>query len=127
MAATTHMDYYGTDDPSSYEKGGHSGFGIASFVIACLAGMFELAVIVYAGLLQTTTPGGMDENSPQVIVIGLAAIGGMALDLLAIGLGVAGLFQRGRSKTFAVLGVVLGTVILLGMIGLIVLGIAMGS
>jgi hypothetical protein len=136
MASTTHMDYYATpthkdyydsDDPSRNVKRGQSGFGIASFVIACLAGMFELAVIVYAGILQTSTPGGMDENSPQAIVIGLAAIGGMAIDLLAIGLGIAGLFQRGRGKTFAVLGVVLGTVILLGMIGLIILGLAMGG
>jgi hypothetical protein len=25
MASITHMDYHATDDPSSHEKGGHSG------------------------------------------------------------------------------------------------------
>ena len=123
------MNYYqapdADDDDDDDEEPEHSGFGIASFVITCLAGLLEFAVLAYAGLLETATPEGIDEDSIQAMAIGLIMFGGLAVDLLGIGLGIAGLFQSYHRKTFAVLGVVIGGVVLIGVVGLIAVGLAM--
>ena len=102
----------------------HSGLGVASLVLGLAVGLLEFICIVIAGVLQASTPGGVDENSPVAIATGLVIIGGMFLGLCGIGLGVAGLFQQ-RKKLFAVLGVVVGSLVMLCMGGLFVLGMMM--
>jgi len=103
----------------------HSGLGIASFIMALGMGVLEFVLFIAAGIMETRTPGGIDENSPAAIVLGLALIGGLLLDMLAVGLGIAGLLQPRRKKVFAILGVIIGTMILLGVIGLIGLGMSL--
>jgi hypothetical protein len=75
-----------------------------------------------AGYLELQTPGGMNEESPTAIVLGLLVIGVGLLVLLGLGLGIAGLFQSDRRKVFSVLGVVINAAIVAGTIGLMVLG-----
>ena len=91
----------------------HSGMGIASLILSIAATLSLLVVATIASVAQTR-PGGLDENSPAAIVLGLVAVLlGMA-QLLALGLGIAGLVQPGRNKTFGIIGTVFSCVYLLG-------------
>lgn len=112
---------YGGFSDREHDSLKHSGLGIASLAIGLAVGLLEFVCIVIAGVLQASTPGGFDENSPLAIVIGVVFIGGLAFGLFGIGLGIAGLFQQ-RKKLFAVLGVVVGSLVMLGIGGLCVLG-----
>ena len=103
----------------------HSGVGIASFIIAIVAGMTAFSLIVIAGVMEATTPGGMDEDAPQVILVGLGIFGAVALGMLGAGLGVAGLVQTDRLRTFAVLGLIFNMLVVLGLGGLVVIGLTM--
>jgi hypothetical protein len=100
----------------------HSGLGIASTVLSVLIGIAIFALVVIAGVLHTTTPGGLTETSPAAIIVGLGIIGGIILDIVALGLGIAGLTQQNRQKIFPILGTLFSSLTLLGTIGLIVLG-----
>ncbi len=117
-------NYY--TESEEYHVSKHSGFGIASFIIALAAGALECVLIVIAGILETMTPGGVDEDSPVAMLLGLVVIGGILINLLGIIFGIVGLFQRDRKKPFAVLGVVIGSLVLLGMLLVIVIGLVMG-
>jgi hypothetical protein len=100
----------------------HSGLGIASFVIALGVALFEFVAVVAAGVIEVSNPGGMDEESPQAIVIGLCVCGGLFLDIIAIVLGFAALFQSETKKLFAILGLVFAFAVLLGVVLLMILG-----
>jgi hypothetical protein len=101
----------------------HSGIGIASFVISIVAGVAILIVFAIAGILEATTPGGMDEKSAAAILTGLCIIALILVDIVALGLGLAGLFQRDRKKLFAILGTVFSFATVACTIVLIVLGL----
>ena len=75
--------------------------------------------------MEATTPGGMDEDAPLVILVGLGIVGAVALGMLGAGLGVAGLVQTHRLRTFAVLGLVFNMLVVLGLVGLIAIGLSM--
>lgn len=100
----------------------HSGIGIASFVISILAGILIFIVLGIAGSLEASTPGGMDENSTEAVMVGLAIIGLLFLNVLSVGLGIGGLLQKERKKIFAILGTVFSSFLILSVIGLMVLG-----
>lgn len=103
----------------------HAGMGIASFVLSIPVGILLFLVFVIAGVLETATPGGINEESPVAVIVGLCMLGLLGLDIVAVGLGIAGLFQGYRRRLFAVLGLVfsaaigLGTLLLIG-VGLLV-------
>ena len=103
----------------------HSGMGIAAFVISLVAGLAMLLLFAVAGMLETATPGGMDEESPQAILIGAGMVALLAAELVAGGLGLAGLLQRDRRKAFAVLGLVFAGGGFLLTVLLLVIGSAM--
>jgi hypothetical protein len=104
----------------------HSGFGIASFLIAIAVGLFEFTIFVVAGVLEASQPGGMDENSPEAVLLGLAMFGGVMAAAFGGALAIAGLCQAHRSKVFAILGLILNAAVGLGVLGLIVIGLMMG-
>jgi len=83
----------------------HSGLGIASFVTAIIAMVLMFLLVVVAGVLTHATPGGLDPKAPLTIAIGFGILLFALTALVALVLGVVGLFQRDRQKTFAVLGV----------------------
>jgi hypothetical protein len=103
----------------------HSMLGIASFVLSLLTGFALFALIVVAGVLETTTPGGLDENSPVAVIVGLFLFAGVGVEVVAIGLGIAGMFQKNCKIVFAILGTVFSALALLGVVGIIVLGLMM--
>ena len=107
------------------EQQKHSGLGIASFITAIVSGVFMFLLIMVAGVIEVSTPGGMDDESAGAVIIGLLLFVLVGALLVAIGLGVGGLVQGGRKKVFAVLGTVFSTAILLGTVFLLIIGLAM--
>lgn len=105
----------------------HSGLGIASFVISLVAGALLLLFVGIAGVLTVTQPGGLDENSPQAVMLGLLIITILIVVLVALGLGIGGLVQRERKKIFAALGTIFSAAIFLGGVLLIVVGALSGD
>ena len=104
----------------------HSGMGIASLVLAILVGILAVSIIAVAGVLEATTPGGLDEDAPLTALIGLAILGCPLANLFGLGLGIAGLAQRGRKKVTAILGAIGNGVVFSGVLGIIVLGLLAG-
>jgi hypothetical protein len=111
---------YWDDEPRALK---HSGFGIASLLITIAAGVLEFILVVIAGVMESSTPGGMDEDSPGAALVGLGMIGGLFVDLIGIGFGIAGLCQARRNKLFPILGIVLGALVLFGVLALMVIGL----
>ena len=103
----------------------HSGIGITSFVIALFAGLFMFLLIIMAGILEASSPGGIDEDSMQALTVGLLIFAAMSVDLVALVLGIIGLFQKDRKKLFPILGTVLAGASLVGITSLMILGLAM--
>ena len=103
---------------------GHSGFGIASFILVFVFWAGDLALFVTAGVMDVSSPDGLDENSPAVCVFGLLFIFSVFGTLIGLGLGIGGLAQKDRLKIFAILGVIFHALTFLGLVGLIVLGAA---
>ncbi len=100
----------------------HSGLGIASFIVSLMVGAVEFLVIMAAGIIEATTPGGMDEQSMAAIVVGLFILGGLMANMAGVGLGIAGLVQRDRKKVFSTLGLVFNGTAILGIVMLMVIG-----
>jgi mannose/fructose/N-acetylgalactosamine-specific phosphotransferase system component IID len=104
----------------------HSGLGIASFIISLAMGICVFFLLVIAGIMEVSTPGGMDEESPAAVIIGLFIIAALIVTLIGIGFGIAGLIQKNRNKNFSILGVIFNTLITLGVIVIMTIGIFMG-
>jgi hypothetical protein len=102
-----------------------SGVGVASFVMAVIGGVALLALVATAGVMESRTPGGMDENSPAAIAVGLGILAGLVLNAVGIVLGIVAVFQRDRKKVFAVLGLTFNALTLLAVVGLMVIGLTM--
>ena len=100
----------------------HSGLGIASFVLALAVGFGEFVLVGIAGFMELNTPGGIDEESPVAILLGLLLFGGLAVAFVGLVLGIAGIIQGNRKHVFGILGVIFNGLILLGVLGLMVLG-----
>ncbi len=103
----------------------HSGLGIASFIVAILVGLIEVGIIGAASIAEVKNPGIINEESPWAIAAGLGVCGGILLAVAGAGLGIAGLMQSQRYKLFAIIGLVFNSIIVLGMVGLIAIGLAM--
>jgi hypothetical protein len=104
----------------------HSGVGIASFVTSIVAGGLIFLLVIIAGVLEVSTPGGMDEESIAAVLIGLFLFAFLGAELVALGLGIGGLIQKDRKKIFAILGVVFSATALLITLFILFLGLAMG-
>jgi len=105
----------------------HSRMGIASLVLAILVGVLVFLLIGGAGVMEASTPGGINEDSTLVGLIGLGIIGCLLANLVGLGLGLAGLIQRRRKKLFAILGAIFNGLIVLVVLAVIVLGLAVGG
>ncbi len=104
------------------EEQSQSGLGIASFITSLLAGFLLFALIGVGVYQETSTPGGLPEDSPVVMLVGLALLGLIGLEFVAAGLGIAALFQEDRKKSLAILGILFSLGMLCAIAGLLVLG-----
>ena len=83
---------------------GHSKLAIASFITSIVSGVSIIVLFVVAGVLAST-PEGLDENSAASMVIGLMLFALLFASLVALGLGIAGLFNKRGTKMFAIVGI----------------------
>lgn len=100
----------------------HSKLGIVSFFMGIVIGIGEFALVVIAGIMSVTEPGGVDANAPQMIILGLFLIAGMLAALAGVVLAIVGLVERNRYRVFPMLGLAVNGLIVLGVIGLMVVG-----
>ena len=73
----------------------HSRLGIASFVISIAA----VGVFIGAIVIGWTHPVGVDPYAPAVIWLGTVVMLAFTLGVVAIALGITGLFQKKREET----------------------------
>ncbi len=103
----------------------HSGVGIASFVIALGAVLLELGCFGLALVMAMANPARPPANDPTTMLVGLLGLGGAVAGLVASVLGISGLGQPQRYRAFAVLGLLLGSIVLASIVGVVVFGLAM--
>jgi len=109
--------------PSIPAPAPHSGLGIAAFVPALIGFVGMFLIFAAAGALRASgVPTG--SRDPASILVGLAVILMGLVSLIAVGLGFGGLFQAGRRKLFASLGLGIAVFTVLSTAGLIILGIS---
>ena len=63
--------------------------------------------------LNIVNPDGIDEESPEAILLGLIMILDLFMVLIGTGLGIAGVVGNGKKKVFSVLGLVFNGVFLI--------------
>ncbi|MCI0362795.1 MAG: hypothetical protein L0Y44_11635 [Phycisphaerales bacterium] len=102
----------------------HSGLGIASFIISMVVGLGEIAAVIFVGVMETSNPGGVADDSPMAAMLGLSMCGGALLALVGAVLGLIGAVLRDRRKVFAILGLAFNACIIVGIIGLMIIGMA---
>ena len=108
------------------ERKGQSKLGIASLLISIITVIGLFIIFLIAGFIESNTYGGMDEESAGAIILGLLLFGFGFLDLLAIGLGIAGIFQKTRERITAIIGTIISSATLIITVSLVGIGLAMG-
>jgi hypothetical protein len=77
--------------------------------------------------MSANAPGGeLDENSAEAMTVGCSLLVAAGLAVLGLILGIVGALQQGRKKVFSVLGIFINGGMILLVIGLMILGAAMG-
>lgn len=108
------------------EEKKYSGLGIASFITSIVSGILIFLLFVIAGIMEASTPGGMDEESVGAVMVGLFLFVFLGATMIALGLGIAGFFQKERKQIFSILGTVFSVVSLVVTIFIMILGMAIG-
>ncbi len=114
------------DNTSAEPNIGHCGIGITSFILSIVSLIAIVVMIGIAGYMAATTPGGMDEQAPEVILLGLIVIFIGLVVFISLVLSIVSVVRKDRKKLFGILGLVfsLFTVLVVG--GIMVLGLAAG-
>jgi len=117
------------DDFDDYDLGPlrHSGLGIASFMLAIGAGLTLGILIVVAAVLEASQPGAMGPDSPGAVAVGAVVCITLLLTMIGLILGIAGVCQKHRKTVFAVIGIVLNGLVLLGAGCLALIAVASGA
>jgi hypothetical protein len=101
----------------------HKGLGIASFVIALAVLVLILLLFLVAGVMHNA--GVATPTANAVVGSGLFFL--WFVDLVAVGLGIAGAVDRGSKKVSPVLGLVIAFITLSVSVALVLVGIHMMS
>ncbi len=105
------------------ERTGQSRLGIASLSISIVSALGLFILVIIAGIIESSSPGGMDEESIEAVIIGLFLFGFVGLDLVAIGLGIGGIFQKSRERILAIIGTVIAVATEIITISLVTIGL----
>ena len=108
------------------ERQGQSKLGIASLLISIFSTVGIFIICLIAGVMESNTYGGIDEESAGAIILGLFIFGFIFLDLLAIGLGIVGIFQKTRERITAIIGTIISSATLIITVSLIGIGLVIG-
>ena len=110
--------------PASCEDkraGRHSGYGIASFVIALasmgLAFLAFMAVVIVGIIFE----GDVGRDNPLFVTCVIGVLFSWCATFVGAGFGIAGLLTKNRKKPFAVIGLILNLLMLLSVVVLTVL------
>ena len=101
-----------------------SGFGIASIIISVFVGIVLFVMIAYAGYVEMSDPGSVDETAPLAMILGFAIMGGIGMAFLGMTLGMIGCVFPDKSKIASIIGIVFNLLIVLSVCGLMGLGMA---
>jgi hypothetical protein len=119
------------DDDDDFRRGPrrkkalpNSGFGIASLVIGLIVGATDFISLVVAGILEKE--GAQADDSNEAIVILVVLLVGFVFSLIGGALAIISLVQAKRAKGYAIAGLVINSLVVLGMLGIIVIGLLMG-
>jgi hypothetical protein len=110
------------EDYNRYDPPPHSGLGIASCIIGGCTFVFALVLVVIAGVMEASHPGGIDENSPTAMFLGFLIFVCLIAALVGLVLGIVGATMRNRNKLFAGLGIGVNSLLLLGLLVLMIVG-----
>ncbi len=110
-----------SDQDASWSTGPkHSRLGIASFATSIAAvASFIGAIIIWASNLESVVA-----DTPAAFRLGVVAVLAFALALVAFALGIAGLFQKGKKKSLAVLALVFSTPVIAVLVLLVIVGLS---
>src|SRR5262249_27350452 len=108
------------------EEQRQSGWGVASFVTAMVSGLGAVALIALGILMTIGNGGDLDENTPEAIFLGLSLVACLFGGRVGGVLGLIGVLQPDRKKVLAVLGLSFNALTVAAVIGLVVVGVAMG-
>ena len=108
------------------ERQGQSKLGIAALIISIFTAIGLFILFLIAGVMESNTYGGIDEESAVAIILGLFILGFCFLDILAMGLGIAGIFQERRERITAIIGTIISSATVIITVSLIGIGLAMG-
>ena len=76
------------------ERQGQSKLGIAALLISIFTAVGLFILFLIAGVMESNTYGGIDEESAGAIIVGLIIFGFGFLWLLAKDLGIVEIFQK---------------------------------
>lgn len=134
-----------TEQPINYAQPypvarGHSKLGIASLILSlgtivlyCLAVIVLVAVVGnQASTLQTQDPneiaeqlqsGELNEIMVPMLLFVACFFGSPLVSMIALGLGIGGLFQKDKQRVFPILGTILSSLLLCGSGGFVLLAV----
>ncbi len=135
-----------TEQPVSYEQPypaapqGHSKLGIASLILSlgtvvlfCLVTVVLVAMIgdqlsTFQGqdpeaISEQLQSGELNEVMVPLILFAVCLFGSPLIALVALGLGIAGLFQKDKQKVFPIIGTILSGLLLCGSGGFVLLSL----
>ena len=107
------------------ERSGQSRLGIASLILCVCSMLFMFVLFATAGILEASTPGGLDENSAAAVILGLFIFACLGSFLVSVGLGIAGILQKQRVRIFAFIGTALSSASFIVMASAIGIGMAL--
>jgi hypothetical protein len=124
------MGYYDDDDDDldlrRYRTGGdrpQSGPGIASIVLGILAATGAAVVLVIAVLIEEMQGGQIADDDPEMLLLIGVFLASSAFSFAGLILGIVGSGQSDRNPLLGVFGLVLNSLVLVGLIFLICLGV----
>jgi hypothetical protein len=94
----------------------HSRLGFVSFITSIVAGILALLTLGIATILGMSEPAELTTYSESAACVGIIVIVLFLASLVALGLGIGGLFQKNQKKIYAILGIAISAAIIVGMI-----------
>jgi hypothetical protein len=104
------------------QKQKYSGFGVASFVVFCCTFLLMSIIFAQSVIYGLSNPDGLDGQSTHAAMLGFSMIFTLLIALVGIGLAITGLFQKGKKKTFATLGLIFNLIIFVLFVSMFFLG-----
>ena len=99
-----------------------NGPGIASFILAMFNIVLWLVVVIFSAIMAGQV---MNEEDPVVMLMGLLVIVAFITTITGLILGIIGSALGNRRKGMAITGLIINILLLVGVVFLIIMGVAM--